>query len=164
MRYNRALSLRRGRLGLDMDTAAAAAATPPSSVSGALGGGTGHPSSSSSSSKEARRQASHTSPSRALSGSPQIGARKLSTSMSNAPSSPAPAAHHIPVTKSASSSSAFSRNDGGRFSLRVGSKTSASLVASAHNSPAATGSSSSSNNLGAPLPVSCRILLLLFCF
>lgn len=110
VRYNRALSLRRGRLGLDVDQTSSA---PPSAAG------------SSSSGKERRR--ANDSPSRGA--SPQVPvatsaplARKLSSisthsqvSTGSASSSRASA----PVGNSAS----FSRTDGGRFSLRLGSKT-----------------------------------------
>lgn len=109
VRYNRALSLRRGRLGLDVEQGSSA------SVS-AVG-------SSSAPNKEHRRL--NDSPSRGS--SPQVPAaataplaRKLSSISTNSQMS-ATSTHSARATPPNSNS--FSRNDGGRFSLRLGSKT-----------------------------------------
>ncbi|EFX86641.1 hypothetical protein DAPPUDRAFT_307901 [Daphnia pulex] len=108
VRYNRALSLRRGRLGLDVEQGSSA------SVS-AVG--------SSAPNKEHRRL--NDSPSRGS--SPQVPAattaplaRKLSSISTNSQMS-ATSTHSARATPPNSNS--FSRNDGGRFSLRLGSKT-----------------------------------------
>ena len=104
VRYNRALSLRRGRLGLDVDTLPA------------------------STNKDQRRNANG-SPSRGV--SPQVtSGRKHSMSSSTTPmtSSQAKTTSSLP-----SGNSSFSRSDGGRFSLRIGAKASSSASATPPN-------------------------------
>nr|CAH0107254.1 unnamed protein product [Daphnia galeata] len=105
VRYNRALSLRRGRLGLDVEQG-----------SSAVG--------SSAPNKEHRRP--NDSPSRGS--SPQVPvastaplARKLSSISTNSQMSAA--STNSARGSAPPNSNSFSRNDGGRFSLRLGSKT-----------------------------------------
>lgn len=118
MRYNRALSLRRGRLGLDVERNSSA------SLSGA---------GSSAPNKDHRRP--NDSPSRGS--SPQVPAastaplvRKLSSISTNSQMSATSTSSARGPPPNASSNS-FSRNDGGRFSLRLGSKTEKTGSASA---------------------------------
>lgn len=118
VRYNRALSLRRGRLGLDVERNSSA------SLSGA---------GSSAPNKDHRRP--NDSPSRGS--SPQVPAastaplvRKLSSISTNSQMSATSTSSARGPPPNASSNS-FSRNDGGRFSLRLGSKTEKTGSASA---------------------------------
>ncbi|XP_057375457.1 mucin-5AC-like isoform X2 [Daphnia carinata] len=111
VRYNRALSLRRGRLGLDVERNSSA------SLSGA---GSSVPN------KDHHRRPND-SPSRGS--SPQVPAastaplvRKLSSISTNSQMSATSTSSARGPPPNASSNS-FSRNDGGRFSLRLGSKT-----------------------------------------
>ena len=110
VRYNRALSLRRGRLGLDVEQSVSA---PVSAAASSAPG------------KERRRP--NDSPSRGS--SPQVPAassapvaRKLSSISTHSQMSTASTGSARATPPSVSSPS-FSRNDGGRFSLRLGSKT-----------------------------------------
>merc|ERR1740128_884743 len=105
VRYNRALSLRRGRLGLDVEALPAVATA-----------------------KERRN--TNASPSRGV--SPQVATgRKHSTSSATATAT-ANSSMKSPALPLQPGSNDFSRSDGGRFSLRVGSKSSASAC-SANN-------------------------------
>ena len=106
MRYNRALSLRRGRLGLDVEQSNSA----PTSASS---------------------RTTNKSPSRGS--SPHLSQplnRKLSTASVQSQSSTVSRNGPPSASSNNASSASFSRNDGGRFSLRVGSKTSSSTPSS----------------------------------
>ena len=133
VRYNRALSLRRGRLGLDVEPNA----SPGNSVSSRTSGN----------GNNGERRHANQSPTRGS--SPHVSTqpplnRKLSTASVQSQSSSVQSRNGGPPT---ATSASFSRTDGGRFSLRVGSKTSSSSTQQTPNSSSSSAPTSRPNKV-----------------